>query len=88
MPDSRSSSSAERNSGLTHSRRPPPTQPPTGAAIASIVAMPGSVGVGASGAIFGLFATSVLLRVTRGFSLKSALEGLVLGQFVVRQVRT
>ena len=55
--------------------------------MASIVAMPGSVGVGASGAIFGLFATSVTLRLTKGWSVKSMLEAVVLGQFVVKQVR-
>ncbi|KAG1665651.1 hypothetical protein FOA52_011245 [Chlamydomonas sp. UWO 241] len=59
-----------------------------GAAAASALLMPGGVSVGASGAIFGLFATSVLLRLTRpgGPGLKSLLEAAVLGNFVVRQV--
>eukprot|EP00798_Chlamydomonas_sp_ICE-L_P020770 gene20770-27594_t len=45
-----------------------------------------NISVGASGAVFGLFATSVLLRLTSGFNLKRLLEAAILGNFVVRQV--
>lgn len=61
-----------------------------GAALASFVATPAmqnghaTVSVGASGAIFGLFAVSVLSRLS--WSLKPLLEAAILGQFVVRQV--
>lgn len=43
------------------------------------------VSVGASGAIFGLFAVSVLTRLR--FDLRRLLESAILGQFVVSQVR-
>lgn len=45
-----------------------------------------TISVGASGAIFGLFATSVLLRLLGGLNLRLLLEAVVLGNFVVRQV--
>ena len=38
--------------------------------------------------MFGFYATSVLLKLSRGISLKAAVEGLILGQFVFTQVRT
>eukprot|EP00195_Chlamydomonas_chlamydogama_P011468 CAMPEP_0202905298 /NCGR_PEP_ID=MMETSP1392-20130828/33490_1 /ASSEMBLY_ACC=CAM_ASM_000868 /TAXON_ID=225041 /ORGANISM="Chlamydomonas chlamydogama, Strain SAG 11-48b" /LENGTH=133 /DNA_ID=CAMNT_0049593329 /DNA_START=300 /DNA_END=698 /DNA_ORIENTATION=+ len=58
-----------------------------GAALASVLcSSPSSVSVGASGAIFGLFATSVLLRLMSGPRIKNLLEAAVLGNFVVRQV--
>ncbi|EFJ44375.1 hypothetical protein VOLCADRAFT_106417 [Volvox carteri f. nagariensis] len=60
-----------------------------GAALATFLATPASnghvtVSVGASGAIFGLFAVSVATRLR--WNLKQLLEAAVLGQFVVRQV--
>ncbi|KXZ42613.1 hypothetical protein GPECTOR_130g574 [Gonium pectorale] len=61
-----------------------------GAALASLLLLPATsnghitVSVGASGAIFGLFAVSVLTRLR--WNLKQLLEAAVLGQFVVRQV--
>lgn len=61
-----------------------------GAALANLLLTPGvvsgrvTVSVGASGAIFGLFAVSVLTRLR--MNLKQLLEAAVLGQFVVRQV--
>ena len=59
-----------------------------GAALASVFLLPASsVGVGASGAIFGLFSASVLLRILgQGVNLKNLLEAVVLGQWVVRTV--
>ncbi|KAF5835352.1 hypothetical protein DUNSADRAFT_7518 [Dunaliella salina] len=56
-----------------------------GAAFASYLLSPANtVSVGASGAIFGLFAVSVLSRLQ--LNLRSLLESLVLGQFVMTQV--
>ena len=45
-----------------------------------------TVSVGASGAIFGLFSVSVLTRISAG-SIRGWLEALILGQFVVKQVK-
>lgn len=55
-----------------------------GASVASFLFDRGSVALGASGAVFGLFAVAVLLKLR--FSFQKLVEGLVLGQFVVKQV--
>ncbi|CAK0784812.1 hypothetical protein CVIRNUC_008016 [Coccomyxa viridis] len=55
-----------------------------GASIASFFFDQGAVSLGASGAVFGLFAVAVLLKLK--FSFQKLVEGLVLGQFVVKQV--
>ena len=43
-----------------------------------------TVSLGASGAVFGLFATSVLLKMS--FNWRKLLEAAILGQFVVQQI--
>eukprot|EP00898_Chlorokybus_atmophyticus_P001930 jgi/Chlat1/2738/Chrsp182S02899 len=60
-----------------------------GANIASWLALPSRVGVqlvslGASGAVFGLFAVSVLVKLS--WNLRKMLEVVILGQFVVEKV--
>jgi len=56
-----------------------------GSNIISLLFCPGNiVSLGASGAVFGLFAVSVLLKMK--FDLKKIIECLILGQFVFQQV--
>ena len=56
-----------------------------GASVASFLVEPRStVSLGASGAVFGLFAVAVLLKLR--FNFGKLVECLVLGQFVVKQV--
>ncbi len=56
-----------------------------GANLLSILLQPGpTLSLGASGAVFGLFAVSVLIRLR--WSWRSILEVLILGQFVVQRV--
>eukprot|EP00241_Pyramimonas_parkeae_P010847 CAMPEP_0114264778 /NCGR_PEP_ID=MMETSP0058-20121206/23429_1 /TAXON_ID=36894 /ORGANISM="Pyramimonas parkeae, CCMP726" /LENGTH=243 /DNA_ID=CAMNT_0001381557 /DNA_START=375 /DNA_END=1106 /DNA_ORIENTATION=- len=44
------------------------------------------VSLGASGAVFGLFAVSVLVKLSKGLKLWKLMEAFILGQFVVKQV--
>ena len=60
--------------------------PDAGGSVASYLTMSRGVGysLGASGAVFGLFAVSVLCKLS--FNFKKLLEAAILGQFVVKQV--
>lgn len=60
--------------------------PAAGGSVASYLTMSRGVGysLGASGAVFGLFAVSVLCKLS--FNFKKLLEAAILGQFVVKQV--
>ncbi|GHP03599.1 hypothetical protein PPROV_000235400 [Pycnococcus provasolii] len=60
-----------------------------GANLLSYLLQPASpiVSVGASGAVFGLFAVSALVKLLRGLQWRTLLESVILGQFVVERVR-
>lgn len=47
---------------------------------------PQTVSLGASGAVFGLFAVSVLVKLSRGVHVWKLMESFILGQFVIQQV--
>lgn len=55
-----------------------------GANLISVLFLSGGYGLGASGAVFGLFVVSVLIRLK--WTLRGMLEVLILGQFVVLQI--
>ena len=56
-----------------------------GASVASYLLQPkATISLGASGAVFGLFAVSVLVKLS--FNLKKLIECGILGQFVVKQL--
>lgn len=58
-----------------------------GASVASYFLLPhNSVSLGASGAVFGLFGVSVLVKLAAGFNLKKLIEAAILGQYVVLQL--
>lgn len=55
-----------------------------GASIASYLLLPrNSLSLGASGAVFGLYCVSILLKLSSGFSIRKVVEAGILGQFVV-----
>ena len=55
-----------------------------GANLISVLFMSGGAALGASGAVFGLFVVSVLIKLK--WSARSIVEALILGQFVVMQL--
>lgn len=55
-----------------------------GANLLSVLFLSGGVALGASGAVFGLFVVSVLIKLK--WSARSLIEALILGQFVVAQI--
>lgn len=55
-----------------------------GAGIISVLFMSGGAALGASGAVFGLFVVSVLIKLK--WNVRSIIEALILGQFVVMQL--
>jgi len=55
-----------------------------GANVISVLFLSGGAALGASGAVFGLFVVSVLIRLS--WSVRRLLEVLILGQFVVMQI--
>jgi len=58
-----------------------------GASIASYLLLSSNtVSLGASGAVFGLFAVSVLVKLSRGLNLWKIMETFILGQFVMEQI--
>ena len=63
--------------------------PGVGANLLSYLLQPAApiVSVGASGAVFGLFAVSALVKLLRGLQWRTMLESVILGQFVIERVR-
>ena len=55
-----------------------------GANLLSVLFLSGGVALGASGAVFGLFVVSVLIKLK--WNVRSLMEALILGQFVVAQI--